>query len=82
MRTFNQKLSWSLHNMCVCLFVCPSAAAAGKPLGFQLHPSESQSICDLGFWFLNPREAGDFTSTRKGLIRGQTRDKIRGRIRG
>ena len=57
----------------VCLFVCLSAAAVGKPLGFQLHPSEPPSIFDRGLRFSHPREAGSFTSTSKCQKRGELR---------
>ena len=55
--------------------VCPSAAAAGKPLGFeilgfQLQPLDAQSIFDRGFRFSSPCEAGSFTLARKCQIRG------------
>ena len=61
--------------VCVSLSVCPSAAAAGEPLGSKLNPSEPVSIFDRGLQFLSPREAGDFTSARKCRIRGQIRGK-------
>ena len=60
--------------------VCPSAAAAGKPLGFQLHPLVPQSIFDTGLRFSSPREAGGFTSARKCQIRGKIKGKIRGKF--
>ena len=47
-------------SVCLCVYVCPSTAAEGKPLGFQLQPSESQR----GQRFLSHHKAIEFSSTR------------------
>ena len=65
--------------MYVCVRVCPSADAAGKPLGSLQH---RECIFDRRLRYLSPSEGGGFTSARKCKIRGQIRGifKIRGKF--
>ena len=65
------------QELCMCV-VCPSEAAAGKLLNFQLRLSEPPSIFDRGLRFSSPREADSFTSARKCQTSGQIRGKTRG----